>query len=140
MPHTYPGRCHCGNVKFELSLPHSLDAYAPRACDCDFCTSRGLGYLSDPAGKLVLHSQLTLETLTQGSGKAEFLSCTRCRVIVSAVYRFEPGLKGAVNAKLIDEHELLQEPVTVSPKSLEPILKIERWNKLWFPVMLYEGA
>ena len=140
MSHEYRGKCRCGNITFVVTLTRSLETYAPRACDCAFCTSRALTYLSDPAGALKLNSQLPMTAQTQGSGQAEFLSCTTCMVIVAVVYPFEAGLMGAVNASLIDEHERLQEAVIVSPKLLEPAEKVRRWSKLWFPVILHENV
>lgn len=140
MVHEYHGKCLCGSVTIILRLPLPLDNYVPRACDCDFCTSLGLTYLSDPSGTLELLSAALLIRSTQGSGQAIFLSCTKCRVIVAVVYIFEAGIKGNVNAALIDERKRLQEPVTVSPKLLEPAEKVERWDKLWFPVILHEGG
>lgn len=140
MTHDYDGQCDCGNITFVITLPRSLDTYAPRACDCIFCTSRGLAYLSDPAGNLELHSQVPLIKLRQGSSQAEFLSCTNCGVVVAVVFPFEERLFGAVIAALIDQSQQLQKAVVVSPKLLEPAEKIERWIKLWFPVMLHEGA
>lgn len=140
MAHEYQGKCHCGKVTFLVTLPRPLNTYAPRACDCDYCTKLGLSYLSDPEGILELHSAVPLIKTTQGSGQAEFLSCNKCGVIVTVVYPFQTGLKGNVNARLIEEHEQLQQPVTVSPKLLEPAEKVKRWDEFWFPVTLHEGV
>ena len=140
MTYEYQGKCHCGNATFTVILPRSLDNYAPRACDCDFCTILGLTYLSDPEGSLELISSAPFRRTTQGSGQAQFLSCTNCEVIVSVIYPSETGLKGTVNAALINKREQLHAPVAVSPKLLEPAEKIKRWDKLWFPVSLHEGS
>lgn len=140
MIYEYQGKCRCGNVTFTITLPRSLNNYAPRACDCDFCSSVGLAYLSDPAGTLEVHCPAPLKRTTQGSGQAVFLSCSDCGVVVTVAYPFAAGLKGNVNAALINERALLQEHVTVSPKLLRPAEKIKRWDEIWCPISLHESA
>jgi hypothetical protein len=48
------------------------------------------------------------------------------------------GLKGAVNATLVENRKRLQQAVTVSPKSLGAAKKTERWDALWLPVTVHE--
>ena len=45
------GQCNCGQTKIKLSLSNKLNKYSPRACDCDFCISRKISYLSHPEGE-----------------------------------------------------------------------------------------
>jgi len=134
--HKFKGSCTCGEVSFSLSLSQSLDAYSPRACDCDFCAAREIVYLSDPKGALELHSKLPLKTLVQGSEQAQFLLCASCNSVVAVVHSFQSGLKGAVNASLIKNGKQLQEVEIVSPKLLSPTEKIERWNRVWLQVIV----
>lgn len=138
MAHLYKGSCRCGEVRVTVTLPHPLATYTPRACDCAFCTRLGLSYLSDPAGNLVLQSRRALAISKQGSRLAEFLTCTNCGVIVAVMHPFTTGRKGSVNARLLDEHEQLQEPAMVSPRLLKPDEKLERWRTLWFPMTMQE--
>jgi len=132
------GRCNCGEVSFSLALSQPLNTYTPRVCDCDFCIARGIIYLSDPKGSLELHSKLPLKTVVQGSGQAKFLSCVSCDSVVAVIYCFEAGLKGAVNANLINGREQLQKVIVVSPKLLSPTEKIERWNSVWLQVTVHD--
>jgi len=130
----YNGACQCGGVEFSVRLPRPLGEYSPRACDCDFCTTRGLAYLSDPAGSAEIISKVDLWKTTQGSEQAQFLSCVNCNDIVAVVYLFPVGLKGAVNASLISSEEAPQSAIAVSPKLLKPAEKLERWDTAWLLV------
>ena len=136
MNYKYNGGCKCGKVLFSVTLSQPLERYAPRACDCDFCTERGISYLSDPEGELEIHNESPLHTSTQGSEQAQFLSCTCCQSVVAVVHSFQSGLKGAVNATLINDRKHLKKAVAVSPKRLSPAEKTERWNKVWLPVIM----
>jgi hypothetical protein len=52
--HRLHASCHCQNIVLELELTRPPETYAPRACDCDFCTKHGATYLSDPGGTLAI--------------------------------------------------------------------------------------
>ena len=138
MSYRYSGACPCGRVSFTVTLPEPLDDYAPRACDCDFCVDRGISYLSDPRGLLEIGCDLPLKPLMQGSEQAQFLSCTHCGSVVAAVCTFKSGLKGAANAGFLNDGNQLQNSISVSPRLLNPIQKIERWEKLWSPVKIMD--
>ena len=95
-------------------------------------------YLSEPKGKLKLNCKIPLKKIVQGSEQAQFLSCINCNTVVAVVYSFPSGLKGAVNAMLIDDRDLMQGVSVVSPKLLNPTEKINRWNDVWFEVTVNE--
>jgi hypothetical protein len=138
MHHQYRGKCCCGLVTFSVYLPQTIGEYAPRACDCDFCTYREITYLSDPDGAVEVHSKIPLKTITQGSGLAKFLSCEECNVVVAVVNSFYSGLKGAINATLIEEKQQLQKDIAVSPKLLTKKEKINRWDSVWLKVTVHD--
>ena len=119
-----------------MFLPEPFDAYTPRRCDCDFCTTREISYLSDPSGSVEIVCKYPLKPISQGSEQAQFLSCPNCDCVVTVVYLFEDGLKGAVNARLIIAGDQLQEAEVVSPRLLSATEKIKRWNDIWFPVLV----
>jgi hypothetical protein len=136
MQYEYSGNCRCGRLSINISLPQTLNNYTPRACDCGFCRERGIRYLSDSGGMLeIVHGQ-PVESLQQGSLQARFLCCSECGTVVAAVCDFESGLKGAVNAGLLDQADQLRPSVPVSPKRLGPDEKIARWETLWSPAVI----
>jgi len=131
--------CPCGIVNLTLNLPAAPESYAPRRCDCDFCTSRNLQYLSDPAGQLQIHSTKPLQRLRQGSEQAEFLACSQCQTIVAVCYREAEICVGAANASLLQPRSQFAEAVTVQPRLLAADTKTERWKQLWTPLVVEEG-
>lgn len=131
MANRYGGACQCGGVELSVRLPKLLGEYFPRACDCDFCTTRGLAYLSDPNGSAEIISKAGLGEITQGSEQAQFLCCTSCNDVVAVAHLFSAGLKGAINASLINSDESLQSAIAASPKLLKPAEKLERWQSVW---------
>ena len=133
------GSCLCGAVTVEIQLPQPASAYEPRRCDCDFCTSRNLQYLSDAKGQLQIHSPKPLQRLRQGSEQAEFLACSQCQTIVAVCYREAEICVGAVNAALLKPGSLFAEAVTVQPRLLAADSKTERWKQLWTPLVVVEG-
>ena len=134
MRHESTGKCRCGKITFSLDLPKALENYSPRKCDCDFCMKRDSSYLSHPDGVLHIESLAPLTINKHGSEQASFLSCSNCNSLVSVVYQYPSGLKGAVNATLLSESERLKDSLVVSPKLLDPKEKLSRWESVWLNV------
>lgn len=135
----YHSTCSCQTVSFVLSLPKPISSYQPRACDCAFCTSLHIAYLSDPLGSLELISNAPLSVIRQGSERAEFLTCPGCSSMLAATYLFTEGRKGAFNASLLSALVDLPAAISASPKLLGPDEKRQRWQQLWFPVHINIG-
>ncbi len=133
MPH-YMGSCKCRAVSLAVFLPVSIENYEPRKCDCDFCVTHNLSYISDPKGKLTVQFDGKLANQKQGSEQATFLTCNNCETIVAAVCEFEGKLRGAINSNLLDNNNKLMKPISVSPKKLSPSEKVKRWEEVWFHV------
>ena len=136
LPHG--GGCHCGAVRwtFESRLP--LSQFAPRACDCDFCTRHHAAWVSDAGGSLQLRdAEGKMRRYRQGSGQAEFLFCGHCGVLVGVVCIDAGGaLRGAVNRNGFDERQHLGDDVAASPQRLAPAAKLARWSQLWTPTRI----
>lgn len=129
------GQCACGTVSFTLCLPTDLAQLSPRACDCDFCTTRQIAWLSHPKGKLTISSREALLKVRQGSEQAEFLTCPNCNSVVAAALSYKSHTLAAVNATLLDEHKRLAAAVIASPKLLSPEEKNQRWQQVWMPLI-----
>lgn len=95
------GKCECGSTKITLVLPEPLDKYNPRKCDCDFCLSRNIAYLSHPKGKLIIDSNNALKVLKQGSNQAKFITCVHCESVIAACWQSSRSILGALNATLL---------------------------------------
>ena len=134
----HAGGCHCGALRFEFSTAQALVDFAPRACDCDFCTRHRAAWVSDAAGSLRIEADETrLRRYRQGSGQADFLFCAHCGVLVAVVARAGDGyLLGAANRNAFDGREAFMAETTVSPQQLDAATKLARWTQLWTPVEL----
>ena len=130
----YTGECQCGKTKVTISLPETLAQYSPRACDCDFCVSRNISYLSQPDGTLEIKSIVPLEIQQQGSEQAMFVTCSQCKTVIAASLQLSDKLVGALNSTLLSDFALLQKSTAVSPKKISAQEKVKRWQSLWLNV------
>lgn len=128
------GGCYCGNILVQLELANEAGHYNPRACDCGFCRKHGAAYLSDPQGSVRLRIQDPSHStrFRQGSELAEMLLCTRCGVLVGALYRDEQSLYATLNVKVLEGAAGFGAEQAVSPRRLSGQDKVARWKNLWF--------
>jgi hypothetical protein len=128
------GRCHCGNIRVTVDLTQPPDAYAPRACDCEFCRKHGAAWVSDPQGSLLIQIRNEGDTgrYAQGAGIAEMLLCRNCGVLVGALWRGDQRLYGVVNVSVLDERAAFADLQPVSPRTLSADAKRSRWQSIWF--------
>lgn len=131
--------CDCGAVQLDYKLPKSIENYTPRACDCDFCLSHNIHYLSDVAGNLLIKTDQRLHPIQQGSEQATFWQCASCNNIVAVTCILHNTLRGAANAQIFRKHHQLASPVVVSPKQLSAKEKTGRWGELWSRVCISTG-
>ena len=134
------GGCHCGKLTVALATGRSSGTLHPRACDCTFCTKHGAAWVSDAGGRMaiVARDPATLAQYRQGGAGARFLLCRDCGVLVAVVHEGDDGLRGAVNARCLDDARL-PDAVAVSPQRLSPDEKRARWTTLWSPATLDIG-
>jgi len=130
------GQCRCGKTSVVIGLPEPLEQYSPRQCDCDFCMSRNILYLSNPEGKLIIESVSDLVSEQQGSKQAAFLSCAYCHTVIAATIQSGDKLIGAVNSTLLAEFNKLQPATLASPKHLSATEKVTRWQSLWLAITI----
>ena len=136
---THEGGCHCGNLRWRFETPRTPGEFAPRACDCDFCSRHRAAWVSDSQGMLrvEVHHAAGLQRYRQGSQQAGFLICRDCGVLVAVVARSSDGrLLGAVNRYAFDRRDGFAEETTVSPRMLAADAKLDRWTHLWTPTEL----
>jgi hypothetical protein len=77
------GRCHCGNIGFELAWDPEPAEIRARACDCTFCTKHGGLWTSNPEGSLriAIADPALVSRYSFGTRTATFHVCTRCGVV-----------------------------------------------------------
>ena len=98
------GRCHCGNIEFDLSWPVETDEIPVRACSCSFCTKHRGVYTSHPEAELDAHieDRAAVNRYTFGTGTAEFFVCSRCGVVPFVTSNIDGRLFAVVNVNTFD--------------------------------------
>jgi hypothetical protein len=77
------GKCHCGNVAFELVWPDDGAAIPARACDCTFCMKHAGVWTSHPDATLrvSVQAEADLSRYEFGTKTAHFHVCRKCGVV-----------------------------------------------------------
>ena len=131
----YSTSCSCGKIEVAANFPSPIEEYQARECDCDFCTSRGLAYLSDVNGTISFAPKETMNQLKHSSGQASFWECDSCQDVVAVTNEKNGVVKGAVSKRLFAQHFKLKPSITVSPKNLSASEKSDRWPTVWSTVI-----
>src|SRR5256886_17457977 len=75
------GKCHCGNIAFELEWEGDPPEIPTRACGCTFCVKHGGVWTSNPIAKLADAVRLSAQEskCSFGTPAAPFHVCSRRR-------------------------------------------------------------
>jgi hypothetical protein len=92
----FEGACHCGGVKVTFTTAMSVDAIEVRADQCSFCKPRGAKTVSDPQGKLVVHTAFA-HPYQFGLKTADFWICDNCGAYVAATTVIDGRTYGVLN-------------------------------------------
>ncbi|MEM9254435.1 MAG: hypothetical protein AAGA91_03250 [Pseudomonadota bacterium] len=125
------GACSCKN--FEVRW-HTVDfSISPRACQCDYCISKGLAYVSKSGTsvEVIVHDQRGHALVRHGSGRATFHECDYCGDTVLVTVNIDDDLYGALNANcLVNPHGFAAaRPMQFEYQTLEQ--KLSRWQQNW---------
>ena len=92
------GKCHCGNIAFDLDWPDASPRIPARACDCSFCAKHGGVRTSNPLAKLrvAVRDKRKVSAYARGTRTAEFKGCSSYGVVpvvnVNALAGVDPAL------------------------------------------------
>ena len=87
------GQCHCGAVRFEVTLSDGFDTI--RRCNCSYCRMRGAVIVaSDIGGIKVSHGEDTLTSYRFNTGSAQHFFCSHCGICTHLQRRSNPNLYG----------------------------------------------
>jgi len=99
------GRCHCGNIAFDLDWPGEASAGIPaRACGCSFCVKHGGVWTSHPAAALSLMVQDPdhVSRYAFGTRTATFHVCARCGGVPVATSEIDEHVYAVVNVNTFE--------------------------------------
>lgn len=92
-PITLPGQCHCGVVRFEVTLAEGLAS--ARRCNCSYCAKRGAVAVTARADGLeILAGEDQLATYRFNTGVAEHHFCMTCGIYTHHRRRSNPDQLG----------------------------------------------
>lgn len=137
------GKCHCGNIGFDLLWPESGKMLAVRACGCTFCRKHGGVYTSHPDARLetrIVDAQC-VNKYAFGTQTADFYVCTRCGVVPFITSVIEGNLFAVVNVNTfenVDPSELDGSPSDFDGESVEG--RLERRKRNWISAVSLGGS
>lgn len=103
-PVTYEGGCHCGAVRFQVTI----DKHEAIECNCSICTKKGFLHLIVPSENFtLLQGEDALATYQFNTGTAKHLFCKICGI--HSFYRPRSHPDGfSVNLRCLDGDLLSQ--------------------------------
>jgi hypothetical protein len=98
------GRCHCGNIAFELEWEGDPPEIPARACGCSFCVRHGGVWTSNPRSRLtVAVSDVSLVSkYAFGTRTATFHVCSRCGIVPLVTSEISDRLYAVVNVNALE--------------------------------------
>lgn len=99
-----PGRCHCGNIAFDLAWPADRREIPARRCGCTFCTKHGGVWTSEPRARLAVAigdpSKVTAYAF--GTRSATFHVCAQCGVVPFVTSDIDGRTHAVVNVNTLE--------------------------------------
>jgi len=98
------GRCHCGNIGFELRLEPDPTEIPARACTCTFCVKHGGVWTSNPRAALTvtIADPARVTPYQFGTRTAEFHVCATCGVVPVVTSRIGGTLYAVVSVNAFE--------------------------------------
>jgi hypothetical protein len=94
------GQCHCGAVRFEVTLPDGFSSIL--RCTCSYCRMRGAVVVSAKMGAIrILQGEDALTRYRFHTGVAQHFFCSRCGIYTHHQRRSDPNEYG-VNVACLD--------------------------------------
>lgn len=98
------GRCHCGNIAFELAWEPEPARIPARACTCSFCSRIGGVWTACPTGALMVTVQdpASVSAYRFGTRTAEFHVCATCGGVPVVTSEIDGKLYAVVNVNTFE--------------------------------------
>jgi hypothetical protein len=128
------GRCHCGNIAFELGWDPDPKEIVARTCTCSFCRSHGATWTSHPRAKLriAVRDSAQVNIYRFGSNTADFHVCMDCGGVPFVSCMLDDTRYAVVNVNVFDDAaRALVRPAPASFESEELTGRLERRQRTW---------
>ena len=138
------GKCHCGNIAFELDWEGESPEIPARACGCSFCAKHGGVWTSNPRATLAVDvgNAALLSKYAFGTRTATFYVCSRCGAVPVVTSEIADHLYAVVNVNAfenIDPSWLRRGAANFEGEDVES--RLARRKRNWIAdVRITEGA
>ena len=137
------GKCHCGNVRYELDWPGDGADIKIRACRCAFCTKHGGSWTSHRDSKLVaeIRDASFVSKYRFGTKTADFYVCARCGVVPFVTSVIDDHLYAVVNVNTfegINPSSLIRTATDFDGEGTGE--RLERRKRYWIRTVRISGA
>ncbi|HKU87943.1 MAG TPA: hypothetical protein VJV77_16525 [Casimicrobiaceae bacterium] len=137
------GRCHCGNVEFDLGWVGEAGEIPARACGCSFCTKHGGVWTSNPKATLAVSivDPAFVSRYAFGTRTATFHVCARCGAVPLVTSEIAGRLYAVVNVNTlenVDRARLRHAAADFEGEDVESRLARRRRN--WIPDVRFNDA
>jgi hypothetical protein len=138
------GKCHCGNITFELEWEGDSPQIPARACGCSFCVKHGGVWTSNPKARLAVAIRDTslVSKYAFGTGTATFHVCSRCGTVPLVTSEIVDHLYAVVNVNVlenVDQSRLRRATANFEGEDVES--RLARRTRNWIgDVRIAEGS
>jgi len=125
------GGCRCNNIR--VTWRTTDYSVVPRACQCDYCQSKGAAYVSKSgtAVEVRIHDAGRHRWVAQGSQSARFHECGACGDVVLVTAHIDGETYGALNARCLRNRLGFADAVAVDHAGQTAEEKQRRWRENW---------
>ena len=137
------GRCHCGNIAFDLEWPEGSPRIPARACGCTFCVKHGGVWTSHPHATLAVSVQdrAHVSAYEFATRTATFHICTRCGVVPMVTSEIDGRVYAVVNVNTlenVDPARLDRAAANFEGEAMNS--RLSRRERNWIADVRFEGA
>jgi hypothetical protein len=99
------GKCHCGNIAFELEWEGAPTEIPARACGCSFCVKHGGVWTSNPKSRLAVavRDASRVSKYAFGTRTATFHVCSRCGAVPLVTSEIANHVYAVVNVNALED-------------------------------------
>jgi len=138
------GKCHCGNIAFELEWQGDPPEIPARACGCSFCVKHGGVWTSNRNSRLAVAVRDTalVSKYAFGTRTATFYVCSRCGAVPLVTGEIADHLYAVVNVNVfgnVDPSWIRRAAADFEAEDLES--RLARRKRNWIAdVRIVEGS
>jgi hypothetical protein len=138
------GKCHCGNIAFELDWHGDQQEIGARACGCSFCVKHGGVWTSNPKSRLevAIRDPAAVSKYAFGTKTATFHVCSHCGGVPLVTSEIENHLYAVVNVNVFEDVDRSRVRVASANFAEEDVeSRLARRQRNWIAdVRIVEGA